>query len=90
MSRAHCKCAGFVGVTAGASAPEDIVQEVIQGCNPAHGFELMSVVEEEEYFPPPSQLRELVIDINYAIDKIFASKRNIDLEITDSKDLNSV
>lgn len=66
-----------VGVTAGASAPEDVVQEVIQACKPTSGIEYLSVIEEDEYFPPPSQLRNLVQETNIAIDAIFA-KRHIE------------
>jgi len=50
---------GAVGVTAGASAPEELVREVIDKLNPVHGIETLRVTEEDEYFPPPRQLREL-------------------------------
>lgn len=49
-----------VGVTAGASAPDHLVQAVIDRLDPALGFELFSVTEEEEYFPLPPQLRSFV------------------------------
>ena len=49
-----------VGVTAGASAPDHLVQEVIDRLDPAQGFELWSATEEEEYFPLPPQLRSFV------------------------------
>src|SRR5205807_6557338 len=42
--------AGIVGVTAGASAPEELVQEVIDRLAPADGVELVSITDEEEYF----------------------------------------
>jgi len=64
----------IVGVTAGASAPEDIVQEVIAKCE-AKSIEYLSVIDEDEYFPPPSQLRNLAIDYNYAVESIFATIR---------------
>jgi 4-hydroxy-3-methylbut-2-enyl diphosphate reductase len=51
---------GTVGVTAGASAPEALVQEVIDALAPADGVELVEVTTEEEYFPPPPELRELL------------------------------
>ena len=51
---------GTVGVTAGASAPEELVQAVIEFLNPRHGVQEVSVTEEEEYFPPPRNLRELL------------------------------
>ena len=52
--------ASIVGVTAGASAPEDLVQAVIDKLDPRDGVEPVFVTEEAEYFPPPRELRELV------------------------------
>ena len=52
--------AGTVGVTAGASAPEDVVRAVIDRLSPAHGVEEIRIRDEEEYFPPPRNLRELI------------------------------
>jgi 4-hydroxy-3-methylbut-2-en-1-yl diphosphate reductase len=49
-----------VGVTAGASAPEDLVQAVIAKLAPTDGVEAVHVSDEDEYFPPPRELRELV------------------------------
>jgi 4-hydroxy-3-methylbut-2-en-1-yl diphosphate reductase len=49
-----------VGVTAGASAPEDLVQAVIAKLDPRDGVEPVYVTDEDEYFPPPRELRELV------------------------------
>src|SRR5918992_589273 len=49
-----------VGVTAGASAPEDLVQAVIAKLAPTDGVEPVHVTDEDEYFPPPRELRELV------------------------------
>jgi 4-hydroxy-3-methylbut-2-enyl diphosphate reductase len=51
--------AGTVGVTAGASAPEELVEAVIAALAPAHGVELVNVTDEDEYFPPPRAIREL-------------------------------
>src|SRR5918994_2150911 len=52
--------ARVVGVTAGASAPEDLVQAVIAKLAPTDGVEPVHVTDEDEYFPPPRELRELV------------------------------
>ena len=52
--------AGVVGVTAGASAPEELVRQVIARLNPAQGIEEVAVTTEDEYFPPPRELRELL------------------------------
>ncbi len=50
---------GVVGVTAGASAPEQLVREVLERLAPTNGIELVRVTEEDEYFPPPRNIREL-------------------------------
>ena len=51
---------GIVGVTAGASAPEELVEAVIARLNPRKGARVVKVTEESEYFPPPPELRDLV------------------------------
>jgi 4-hydroxy-3-methylbut-2-enyl diphosphate reductase len=50
---------GVVGVTAGASAPEELVKAVIAALAPAQGVEVVRVTDEDEYFPPPRELREV-------------------------------
>ncbi len=50
---------GTIGVTAGASAPEELVDEVIRVLAPAAGVELVRVTDEDEYFPPPRNIRDL-------------------------------
>jgi 4-hydroxy-3-methylbut-2-enyl diphosphate reductase len=57
---------GVVGVTAGASAPESLVQEVIASLAPTQGVEEVSVTDEDEYFPTPRNLRELLAGIDDA------------------------
>jgi len=52
--------ARVVGVTAGASAPEEVVQAVIDRLAPRLGVEAVHVTDEDEYFPPPRELRELM------------------------------
>jgi 4-hydroxy-3-methylbut-2-en-1-yl diphosphate reductase len=52
--------AGTVGVTAGASAPEALVEEVIAALAPRLGVTNVTVTVEDEYFPPPPELRELL------------------------------
>jgi 4-hydroxy-3-methylbut-2-enyl diphosphate reductase len=51
---------GTVGVTAGASAPEALVEAVIARLAPAEGVTEVTVTTEDEYFPPPPELRELL------------------------------
>ncbi len=55
---------GIVGVTAGASAPEELVSEVLEFLNPQNGIEEISVTTEDEYFPPPRQLRTLIASVS--------------------------
>ncbi|HEY7135106.1 MAG TPA: 4-hydroxy-3-methylbut-2-enyl diphosphate reductase [Acidimicrobiia bacterium] len=52
--------ARIVGVTAGASAPEDLVDAVIARLDPREGVEIVHVTDEDEYFPPPRELRDVV------------------------------
>jgi len=54
--------AGVVGVTAGASAPEDLVQAVVDRLAPQQGVELVQVTIEDEYFPPPRELRKVLAE----------------------------
>ena len=49
---------GVVGVTAGASAPEELVAEVVEFLDPSDGVELVNITDEDEYFPPPRNIRE--------------------------------
>ena len=58
--------AGTVGVTAGASAPEDLVTGVIGRLAPREGTEEVRITEEDEYFPPPRELRELLAGLDVA------------------------
>jgi 4-hydroxy-3-methylbut-2-enyl diphosphate reductase len=58
---------GIVGVTAGASAPEELVDAVIARLSPTNGVEEVRYTEEDEYFPPPRNLRDLQTAIETAI-----------------------
>ena len=51
---------GTVGVTAGASAPEWLVDDVLEKLAPRNGVEVVEAIEEDEYFPPPRDLRDLL------------------------------
>lgn len=57
-----------VGVTAGASAPDHLVQEVIERVDPALGFEIWHTTEEAEYFPLPPQLRSFVTTLTELVE----------------------
>ncbi len=56
----------IVGVTAGASAPDELVREVVARLAPADGVEVVRITTEDEYFPPPRKLRELQAAIETA------------------------
>jgi 4-hydroxy-3-methylbut-2-enyl diphosphate reductase len=55
---------GTIGVTAGASAPEELVEAVIARLAPRHGVDEISITDEDEYFPPPRNLRDLLVAID--------------------------
>src|SRR5918995_1394430 len=55
---------GTVGVTAGASAPEELVDAVIARLDPGRGVDEVRITDEDEYFPPPRELRDLVAGID--------------------------
>ncbi len=57
---------GIVGVTAGASAPEELVDQVLDFLAPTRGIEVVDVTDEDEYFPPPRNIRELQSSIETA------------------------
>lgn len=58
---------GIVGVTAGASAPEELVMGVLAKLNPRDGVEEVFVTDEDEYFPPPRNIRDLQSAIDIAV-----------------------
>jgi 4-hydroxy-3-methylbut-2-enyl diphosphate reductase len=58
---------GVVGVTAGASAPDELVANVIAALNPTNGVEEVTVIDEDEYFPPPRNIRDMQSAIEHAI-----------------------
>lgn len=55
---------GTVGVTAGASAPEELVAAVIDRLAPRDGVEEIRITDEDEYFPPPRSLRDLLAAVD--------------------------
>lgn len=63
--------ARVVGVTAGASAPDQRVQEVIAAIGPADGVTPLSVTDEDEYFPLPPTLRQFVKTLQTVVEAAF-------------------
>lgn len=86
---------GTVGVTAGASAPEELVQAVIERLAPEHGVEEVRITQEDEYFPPPRELRELLMALETAVHATLAVPKDLripplDREIAASEVLGSL
>jgi 4-hydroxy-3-methylbut-2-enyl diphosphate reductase len=57
---------GTVGVTAGASAPEELVESVLARLAPRNGIDVVRITDEDEYFPPPRAIRDLQTAIETA------------------------
>ena len=66
--------AEVVGVTAGASAPDQRVQDVIAAVAPRDGVERVRVTEEDEYFPLPPQLRRFMLALQALVEGGFACR----------------
>jgi 4-hydroxy-3-methylbut-2-enyl diphosphate reductase len=62
---------GTIAVTAGASAPESLVNQVLSVLSPSEGVTVKSVTVEDEYFPPPPELREMLKAITAVTDLVF-------------------
>jgi 4-hydroxy-3-methylbut-2-enyl diphosphate reductase len=61
-----------VGVTAGASAPDQRVQKVIERIAPTEGVEMVRVTSEDEYFPLPPSLRRFMGALQPLVEGAFA------------------
>ena len=59
---------GVVALTAGASAPESLVSEVLDFLNPQEGVDIFEFTTEDEYFPPPPELREILRALSVALE----------------------
>ena len=64
-----------VGITAGASAPEQSVRAVIEALDPALGVEELTVTSEAEYFPPPPQLRAVIGALQGLVEGALTARR---------------
>ena len=69
---------GVVAVTAGASAPESLVNEVLDALNPTQRRDGRSVTVEDEYFPPPPELREMLKTLSALLDLDAADARDLE------------
>jgi 4-hydroxy-3-methylbut-2-enyl diphosphate reductase len=66
--------ARVVGVTAGASAPDQAVAAVIDAVDPAEGVEVVRVTAEEEYFPLPPSLRAMMAALQAAVEGGYSAR----------------
>ncbi len=66
--------ARMVGVTAGASAPDQAVQAVIDAVDPTDGVEVVRVTDEDEYFPLPPSLRSLMGALQAAVEGAYSAR----------------
>ena len=66
---------GTIGVTASASAPEELVAAVLDRLAPLHGVEEVALTAEDEYFPPPRELRELLSALEVVAGATLAAPR---------------
>jgi 4-hydroxy-3-methylbut-2-enyl diphosphate reductase len=62
-----------VGVTAGASAPDQRVRAVIDAIAPGETVEMVRVTEEDEYFPLPPRLRIFVKTVQALVEGAFGA-----------------
>ncbi len=67
--------ARVVGVTAGASAPDQAVRAVIDAVDPSAGVEVVRVTDEDEYFPLPPSLRSMMAALQAAVEGSVAARR---------------
>ncbi|MDH3607155.1 MAG: 4-hydroxy-3-methylbut-2-enyl diphosphate reductase [Acidimicrobiia bacterium] len=66
--------AEVVGVTAGASAPDQLVFAVIDAVAPTDGIERVQLTTEGEYFPLPRDLRKLLAALQAAVEAGYTAR----------------
>ncbi len=76
---------GTVGVTAGASAPEELVEAVVARLAPQDGTEAVDVTIEDEYFPPPRELRDLLRAVATAVGCLVTAPPDTPAALTDDR-----
>jgi 4-hydroxy-3-methylbut-2-enyl diphosphate reductase len=63
-----------IGVTAGASAPDQRVQSVVRRLGSVDGAEVLRVTQEDEYFPLPPALRKLIHALQAVVEAGYACR----------------
>jgi 4-hydroxy-3-methylbut-2-enyl diphosphate reductase len=64
-----------VGVTAGASAPDQSVHDLVDALDPRRGVEIVRVTDETEYFPPPPHLRQFITALQSAVEAGYTARK---------------
>jgi 4-hydroxy-3-methylbut-2-enyl diphosphate reductase len=80
---------GVVGLTAGASAPEALVQAVLAKLAPRDGVELVHITTEDEYFPPPPELRELLRALGATLGALTGAPNDAGADVLDDRVLSA-
>lgn len=76
---------GIVGVTAGASAPEELVAEIIRLLAPKNGVREVKIAQEDEYFPPPRHIRQLQAAIELVATSMLGGSHDLRRIVDDKK-----
>jgi len=64
-----------IGVSAGASAPDQRVQSVVAQLRADNGVEVVRLTQEDEYFPLPPALRKLIHALQALVEGAYASSQ---------------
>jgi 4-hydroxy-3-methylbut-2-enyl diphosphate reductase len=64
-----------IGVSAGASAPDQRVQSVVEQLRSGNGVEVVRITQEDEYFPLPPALRKLIHTLQALVEGAYASSK---------------
>lgn len=80
---------GTVALTAGASAPDELVEAVIEALAPVHGVEVVTVIDEDEYFPPPRELRDLISTLSLAAVTGLGAAHSTEATFTDDRRISA-
>jgi 4-hydroxy-3-methylbut-2-enyl diphosphate reductase len=63
-----------IGVTSGASAPDQRVQEVVAALGASADIERIRVIDEDEYFPLPPALRKFIKALQLLVEGAYAAR----------------
>jgi 4-hydroxy-3-methylbut-2-enyl diphosphate reductase len=75
---------GTIGITAGASAAEDVVTRVVAKLDPRQGIETVHAIDEDEFFPAPPELRELLGGLGCATALLLDKEAPADVGVHDA------